>query len=554
MKTLLQTCVIGALLATASTAQPVVSALTNNYSYIRPGLPNYGIAQGSIFDIWGTGLADSAMTSLQSPPATPLKGVTVEVTVNGTTVSAPLYYVSPTQMVAVLPSSAPAGTGQIVVKLNGQASAPAPINVVQSAFGLLTLNGAGSGPAAVLDTNYQLLSFTNSANPGQALMLWGSGLGPAPGDQDGLATNVNLADVPVTVYVGGVAVQPDYRGRSAYAGLDQINITVPQGVDGCYVSVVVDAGSNHQVSNFGTIPVVASGRTCSDQTIGFTSDQLQTLTGKGTVNFGSVSIGKSTTTTPAIVIGGITVPGTGTTTTTEAASGSFIRYTGAQFQSVAQNTASIGSCTVYTFTGNSGGTITNPFQLTYLNAGPALNISGPAGSLVANFKDGFYGATAPAGFIPASGGTFSLSNASGGPDVGPFNTSLALAAPLTWTNMNDIKTVNRSQGVQVNWENGDPTTYVQISGSSVAGTSAADAVGAFFVCTAPVSAKQFTVPAAVLLSLPPTATISEGGVTMSVGGSLSVSNYTNPTQFTASGLDIAFASAYVTNSTSVTYQ
>jgi hypothetical protein len=65
-----------------------------------------------------------------------------------------------------------------------------------------------------------------------------------------------------------------------------------------------------------------------------------------------------------------------------------------------------------------------------------------------------------------------------------------------------------------------------------------------------VSAGTFTVPAAVLLSLPPTGTVS--GV--AIPGSLSVSNYSNPQQFTASGLDFAFAQFYNTSSTQATYQ
>ena len=41
-----------------------ITAVENNYSYIINGLPNYGIAQGAIFDIFGTNL---------SPTSTPLQ-------------------------------------------------------------------------------------------------------------------------------------------------------------------------------------------------------------------------------------------------------------------------------------------------------------------------------------------------------------------------------------------------------------------------------------------------------------------------------------------------
>jgi len=46
---------------------PTISGLLNNYSNTLPGLPNYGIAEVSIFDIYGANLA-SASVPLQSPP------------------------------------------------------------------------------------------------------------------------------------------------------------------------------------------------------------------------------------------------------------------------------------------------------------------------------------------------------------------------------------------------------------------------------------------------------------------------------------------------------
>src|SRR5579872_4912830 len=56
---------------------PPTIGLANNYSFTLNGLPNYGIAQGSIFDIFGTNLAATS-TPLQSVPlSTSLAGVTV---------------------------------------------------------------------------------------------------------------------------------------------------------------------------------------------------------------------------------------------------------------------------------------------------------------------------------------------------------------------------------------------------------------------------------------------------------------------------------------------
>src|SRR5271155_5468937 len=83
---------------------PTVGGLLNNYSFTLPGLPNYGIAEGSIFDIFGTNLS-STSTALQDPPLkTTLNGVTIAVTVNGTTTNPLIYFLSPGQIAAILPS------------------------------------------------------------------------------------------------------------------------------------------------------------------------------------------------------------------------------------------------------------------------------------------------------------------------------------------------------------------------------------------------------------------------------------------------------------------
>jgi uncharacterized protein (TIGR03437 family) len=195
---------------------PTVSGLLNNYSYTLPGLPNYGIAQGSIFDIFGAGLA-STTSPLQATPSKSLDGVSISVTVNGATATPLIYFVSPGQIDAVLPSATPAGNGTLTVTTGAGASAPFDIQVVPSAFGILTLS-SGTGPAAGYDinNNYTLFSYTNAVNPGEMLELWGTGLGPVA--NDATATRVG---VPVEVDIGGVQASVEYAGRSAFVGLDQ---------------------------------------------------------------------------------------------------------------------------------------------------------------------------------------------------------------------------------------------------------------------------------------------------------------------------------------------
>jgi hypothetical protein len=126
----------------AAATGPVIAKLQNNYSFLLPGVPNYGIAPGSLFVIIGTGLSSAAPPVLQSSaaPGLPqtLNQTSISVTVNSVTVTPAIYYTSATQLAAVLPSTTPVGNGTITVTYNGAASAPAPIHVVASALGLDT--------------------------------------------------------------------------------------------------------------------------------------------------------------------------------------------------------------------------------------------------------------------------------------------------------------------------------------------------------------------------------------------------------------------------------
>jgi uncharacterized protein (TIGR03437 family) len=530
---------------TALAQAPSVGGLLNNYSFVLPGLPNYGIAQGSIFDIFGTNLA-STTTPLQNPPLqTTLDGVAINVTVNGTTTQPLIYFLSAGQIAAILPSATPVGTGTITVTTSAGTSPTFPIQVVQSAFGLLTAN-SGSGPARGYDASnaYAAMSYTAAANPGDILELWGTGLGPVQGDATGVAVSP-----PALVYIGGISATVLYSGRSGYAGLDQINVKVPAGVSGCYVSVVVQTGN--YVSNFATVPVAASGRTCSDTSNPISAPILNGISQTGTLSLGVISLNE-TTSAGILGIGG---------GTTENGFAGFFKITSAQFNQGASASggasASLGSCVVTTY--NTSSTSTTPpqaFQFTYLNAGPDVNITGPGGPLAMPLTsvggiDIYTTPSSATSFIPASGGTFMFDNGSGGPDVGAFTAQLQMTSPLVWSNMASISTVTRSNGLTVNWTGGGNGSYVSITGVSFGAVngSSVDFVVGDFTCQAPTSAGAFTVPPAVLLSLPPSFSLL--GISPS---SLSVSNVTGPVTFAAQGLDLGFLEATVQDTILVTYQ
>jgi len=509
-----------------SSDAPVISGLQNNYSNIRAGLPNYGIAQGAIFIILGSNLA-STFGKAQFPLPKLLDGVSVDVTVNGTTTQAILYSVTPNQLDAILPSSTPVGTGQITVTKDGQTGPAAPIQVVQGAFGILTLNQAGSGPAAALDASYNYLGITNSIHPGEYVNLWGSGLGPVTGDETNLQTPVEIANSPIEVDIGGVPATVTYHGRSNYPGLDQIQVIVPLGAQpGCNVSLVVRTGNIY--SNYASIPVTLSGRICSEPELGLTADQLQNTAGKPIFKFAAIDLQED-------------VNGVPQAAPQDRASALFSQFVSTQFGAVNLGKVSIGSCTVYYDTSLSGGNDA-------LDAGPAINIGSPIGKAALNPSgddDGRYyevldSDTNLPTFIPTAGGTLSFDNGAGGLNVGAFTASLTLGTPMVWTNQASFNTVNRSNGLTVTWTGGAANSYVQISGRSVAGSESLAVVNGHFTCAAPVTAHQFTVPPAVLLALPPGGT----GPQFAPFGTLSVSNITGQ-PFMAPGLDLGLLSTSV---------
>lgn len=278
--------VIPALLTAAAfvaQAAPVITpgAIYNNASYARDGALNRGIAQGSVFAIFGKGLGGPVLAQVQSfPLPKELAGTSVQVTVDGTTLDAYPLYVTETQVGVMLPSNTPVGAGRVTVTVRGETSAPEAITVVRRNFGVFTANQAGSGPAIaqnfVSDSSQPLNTLVSPARAGQTVILWGTGLGPSGAGELNGPVPGNL-DAGMTVWVGGVEARVRYTGRSGCcAGTDQIVFDVPAGVQGCYVPVQV-AGAGllstpenatipleHTVSNSVTISVANDQNVCTD--------------------------------------------------------------------------------------------------------------------------------------------------------------------------------------------------------------------------------------------------------------------------------------------------
>src|ERR1019366_3013600 len=161
--------------------------------------------------------------------------------------------------------------------------------------------------------------------------------------------------------------------------------------------------------------------------------------------------------------------------------GGFSQLTGFQLSSAAQVNMSViqsGSCQVIQVT--SSGTSTSTGSSTYLDAG-VVTINGPSGSSLSNLAltktSNSYSLTNIEGLgVPIPGqtsfqlpaGSYTL-NGAGGNDVGSFNTSLTLGAPLTLSSPLPT-TVVRSSPLTLNWTGGIASNMVEIVGASSTST------------------------------------------------------------------------------------
>jgi len=259
----LAACMI-ALVATAA-AQPQITTngIVNAASDALVGLPNSSIAQGSMFSIYGTNLGPPSSPALSYPLQTTLDGVSVQIVSGSATVSAIPIFVSPKQINAILPGNIPTGNAAATVSYSGRASNAASFQVISNSFGIFTVGSNGSGTGIITNVNGQLFGGHSSAGPGDAATIWGTGLGASPGDNGSAPPpQIDMPNLPLSVYVGTQQAIVTYRGRGPFTGEDQINFVVPPGVTGCYAPVAVQLGNI--VSNFVTMPIAPVGQQCPD--------------------------------------------------------------------------------------------------------------------------------------------------------------------------------------------------------------------------------------------------------------------------------------------------
>jgi uncharacterized protein (TIGR03437 family) len=509
-----------------SAAPEITGGPVNAASYALNGLPNAGIAQGGMFVLFGRNLGPLEFQQVSAfPIPTQLGGTSVTVTVGGTTVNCLMLYTLDRQVAAILPSNTPVGTGTVRVIFNNQSSNTMAIQVVQRGLGIFTRNQAGSGPAIVQNFNSQsdqpINSVLEAAIPGQTVILWGTGLGPVTGDEAGGPRPGDMSGLPLEVWVGDKQASVTYRGRSGCcAGIDQIVFTVPNDVQGCYVSVAVVLGG--VLSNSTTMAIAPQRGPCSDP-VHVSSTDIAAIQSGGGVNFADIGLFRLAAKFALQEEGTIdTVEGNA-----EFAEAHFSRYNAADLLASvgSQSFPSAGSCTVQQFRYDgffdSIFQDENPIPRQGIDAGTAISVTGPLGIKQMTKQSGSEGSyEARLGGISDEGpqlpdflipGAYTITNGAGGTTVGAFTTQTNVPANVVWSNRDSLPgVIPRTQPLSVTWTGADGATeLVFIIGSSA---DPAAGSGASFACAANGSLGSFTVPAHIVRALPASGQEEEGRV------------------------------------------
>jgi uncharacterized protein (TIGR03437 family) len=210
-----------------------------------------GFAAATWVSIFGTNLSQSTYTWQNSDFVngllpTSLQGVSV--TING--VAAYIAYISPTQINVLAPDDATAGEVQVQVTAAQQPSNSFSAPKTQFAPAFFTI--AGGAYVAAQHADYSLVGAANllpgatttPAQPGETILLYGTGFGPTnpPLPTAQLVTAAEpLPANSVAISIGGVAATAIFSGLVA-PGLYQFNVTVPENLPNGDAAVLATIG------------------------------------------------------------------------------------------------------------------------------------------------------------------------------------------------------------------------------------------------------------------------------------------------------------------------
>ncbi len=205
------------------------------------------LAPGSAISIYGNMLAESAAAAQTLPLPSQLVNTDTQVFVTGKTaagtsiglLNAPLYYVSPNQVNALIPYGIATDTNlQLLVQRGPTASSPVQFNSAQAQPAIFSATGETGGAGLIQvypaggGTPY-LANANAPAHAGDTIVVYCTGLGTVnPAVADGAAPGPQLSNTTSTplLMIGEQSAHVNFSGLAPiYAGLYQVNAVVPSG-------------------------------------------------------------------------------------------------------------------------------------------------------------------------------------------------------------------------------------------------------------------------------------------------------------------------------------
>ena len=250
-------------IVTAATALQA-NQVTSTGSFVKTYLQNapalsilngasYGstaVAANSIASIFGVGLASGTASAQAISLGTSLSGTSISIVDSaGKTTQAPLFFVSPNQINALIPSGVALGLATATITSGAGQPYVGSLNVAASAPGIFSANGSGGGaasaqvytipPGSTIGTLTSPPVNVSAAAGSVYLVLYGTGI-------QGRSSVSN-----VSASVNGVVLPVSYAGsQGGYSGLDQVNVLLPASLAGSglvNVYLTVDGNASNVV-------------------------------------------------------------------------------------------------------------------------------------------------------------------------------------------------------------------------------------------------------------------------------------------------------------------
>ena len=217
-----------------------------------------GLAPGELVSIYGANFATKT-TVTAGGIAFPKLVDKVRVLMNNR--EAPIYFVSPNQIAAIVPYGTTEGVVQVQVESNGVVSNTVTLFRYVSSPGIFSQSQTGEGIGAVLHTDYSLVTEASPARPGEVIQVFLTGIGPVfptinDGAPGGATANTLNQVTPGTVkgYIDNLTSEISYAGLApGLAGLYQVNMKVPD--DASSGNVYLDIATADSYSSQVALPV-----------------------------------------------------------------------------------------------------------------------------------------------------------------------------------------------------------------------------------------------------------------------------------------------------------